>query len=117
MKQIRKEMREVEVEDYYAKVGDVITIPGKRGAFVVEEARMSGGGTAQGGDVYPDAWHVKARALRIKRSGSKDTSRFQYNPKAKLIEFTQHTNCYNNVIEGVVQVGQMKKVVDFRWVD
>jgi len=64
MKKLRKEMQEVEVEDYYAEVGDVITIPGKRGQFVVEEAEMTGGGSAQGGDVYSDAWHVKARSLR-----------------------------------------------------
>ena len=113
MDKIRKEMREVEVVDYYAEVGDVITIPGKRGHFVVEEARMTGGGTAMFNDEYPDAWHVKARALRKKWNDAKDGSSFQYNPKARLVEFTQHTNCYNTVIDGVEQVGQMAKVVDF----
>ena len=43
MERIRKEMQEVDVVDYYAEVGDVITISGKRGEFVVEEARMTGG--------------------------------------------------------------------------
>ncbi len=112
MRKTHKEMREVEVVDYYAEVGDVITIPGKRGQFVVEEAEMTGGGMAHN-DVYPDAWHVKARSLRKKRSDSKDGSSVQYNPKARLVEFTQHTNSYNTVIDGVEQVGQMAKVVDF----
>ena len=113
MEKIRKEMREVEVVDYYAEVGDVITIPGKRGQFVVEEARMTGGGYAQANDYYSDAWHVKARLLRKKRSDATDGSSFQYNPNARLVEFTQHTNSYNDVIDGVKQVGQMAKVVDF----
>ena len=103
----RKAMKEVEVEDYYAEVGDVIKIPGKRGEFVVEEARMTGGGTAQAGDIYPDAWHVYARKL------DNDV----YKPATKLVEFTQHTNCYNTVVDGVKQVGQMKKIVDFEWVN
>lgn len=108
MEKIRKQMREVEVVDYYAEVGDVISIPGKRGKFVVEEAGMTGGGTAQGGDIYPDAWHVKASLLFNE----------QYRPDAKdIVEFTQHTNCYNDVIDGVEQVGQMKKVVAFEWVE
>lgn len=111
MKQIRKEMREVEVVDYYAEVGDVITIPGKRGEFVVEEAEMTGGGGTH--DVYPDAWHVKARKLT---GAVRKLTGVKYNPKATLIEFTQHTNCYNNVIEGVEQIGKMEKVVDFRFI-
>lgn len=112
MKKIRKEMQEVEIVDYYAEVGDVITIPGKRGEFVVEEARMTGGGQAHN-DIYPDAWHVKARKLIgvvRKLAGVK------YNPKATLIKFTQHTTCYNNVIEGVEQIGKMEKIVDFRFI-
>lgn len=116
MERIRKEMREVVVVDYYAEMGDVITIPGKRGQFVVEEALMTDGGGAQGGDEYPNAWHVKARSLRKKRSDSKGTSPFQYNPNATLIEFTQHTNCYNDVINGVEKIGKMEKVVNFQWV-
>ncbi len=103
----RKEMQEVEVEDYYAEVGDVIKIPRRTGTFVVEEAKMTGGGRAHANDVYPDSWHVEARKL----------TNTKYNPKAKLIEFTQHTNCYNDVIEGVKQVGRMKKTVDFVWID
>lgn len=111
MRKIRKEVQEVEVEDYYAEVGDVIKIPGKRGEFVVEEARMTGGGSAQAGDVYPDAWQVKARKL----TGSVyQLTKVKYNPKATLIEFTQHTNCYNTVIDGVEQIGKMEKIVDFR---
>ncbi len=117
MKQIRREMREVAVEDYYAEIGDVITIPGKRGQFVVEEARMTGGGTAQGSDVFPDAWHVRARSLRKEWTDAIDGSSFHYNPHGRTIEFTQHTNCYNDVINGVEQVGKMKKTVNFEWVD
>ena len=110
MEKIRKEMQEVEVVDYYAEVGDVITIPGKRGEFVVEEARMTGGGQAHN-DIYPDAWHVKARKL----TGSiYQLTKVQYNPKATLVEFTQHTNSYNTVIDGVEQIGEMEKIVDFR---
>lgn len=106
----RKEMQEVEVEDYYAEVGDVIKIPGKRGEFVVEEARMTGGGQAHN-DIYPDAWHVWARKL----TGTVyQLTKVQYNPKATLIKFTQHTNCYNTVIDGVEQIGKMEKIVDFR---
>ena len=112
MKKVRKEMREVEVEDYYAEVGDVITIPGKRGHFVVEEAEMTGGSKMQG---YPDVWHVKARKLT--NGVSSAGYRGKYNPVAKTIKFTQHTNCYNDVINGVEKVAQMKKVVDFRWVE
>jgi len=117
MEKTRKEMQEVEVVDYYAEVGDVIKIPHRRGTFVVEEAKMTGGGSAQGGDVYPDAWHVKARKLTNTQYNPKTNGFGLYNPKAKLIEFAQHTNCYNTVIDGVLKVGQMKKVVDFQWVD
>ncbi len=112
MEKIRKEMQEVEVVDYYAEVGDVIKIPGKRGEFVVEEARMTGGGRAQI-DVYPDAWHVKARKLT---GAVRDLTGVKYNPKATLIEFTQHTNSYNDVINGVEQIGKMEKIVDFRFI-
>ncbi len=113
MEKIRKEMQEVKVVDYYVEVGDVITIPGKRGQFVVEEAKMTGGGMAHN-DVYPDAWHVKARLLRKKRVDSKDGSSLQYNPKAQLVKFTQHTKSYNNVIDGVKKVSAMVKIVDFQ---
>lgn len=108
MEKIRKEMREVEVVDYYAEIGDVIKIPHRRGTFVVEEAKMTGGGSAQGGDVYPDAWHVKARRLL---AGNK------YKSTTNFVVFTQHTNCYNTLIDGVEKIGQMIKVVDFQWVD
>jgi len=117
MRKARTEMREVEVVDYYAEVGDVITIPGKRGRFVVEEAEMTGGGYAQGNDYYPDAWHVKVRLLRKKRCDAKDGVEYKYNPKARLFEFTQNTTSFNTVIEGVEQVGQMVKVVDFQQVE
>lgn len=117
MKKIRKEMQEVEVVDYYAEVGDVITIPGKRGQFVVEEARMTGGGTAQGSDVYPDAWHVEARSLSTERTDAITGSSCHYDLKARPIKFTQHTNCYTTVIDGVLKVGQMKKFVTFEWAE
>jgi len=103
----RKEMQEVDVEDYYAEVGDVITIPGEAGEFVVTEARMTGGGSAQAGDIYPDAWHVKA-SLLVRR---------QLNDETVEVEFTQHTNCYNDVIEGVEKIGKMEKIVRFQWVN
>lgn len=112
MKKIHREMQEVEIVDYYAEVGDVIKIPGKRGEFVVEEAQMTGGGGTHN-DIYPDAWHVKARKLT--GAVSKLTG-VKYNPKATLIEFTQHTNCYNDVIDGVEQIGEMEKIVDFRFI-
>ena len=110
MKKTRKEMQEVEVVDYYAEVGDVITIPGKRGEFVVEEARMTAGGRAHN-DIYPDAWHVKARKLT---GAVCELAGVKYNPKATLIKFTQHTNSYNSVINGVEQIAKMEKIVDFQ---
>lgn len=88
------------MKEYYAKEGDVITIPRKKGKWVVEKAEMSGGGTAMFNDRYPDAWHVSARRLN-----DNDT----YNPDRRLFNFTQHTNCYNSVIDGVEKVGKMKK--------
>ncbi len=112
MEKIRKEMQEVEVVDYYAEVGDVIKIPGKRGEFVVEEARMTGGGRAHN-DTYPDAWHVKARKLT---GAICQLTGVKYNPKATLVEFTQHTTSYNTVQNGVEQIGKMEKVVDFRFI-
>ena len=89
---------------YFAKVGHIISIPKKSGTWVVEEAEMTGGGYAQAMDYYPDSWHVIARKL------DKDGS---YNPKGRKTTFTQNTNCYNTVIEGVKKVGQKKRVVEF----
>ena len=91
-------------QDYCAQVGDVVKIPGKRGLWVVEQARMTGGGTAMFNDYYPDAWHVWARKLNKNK---------EYNPKATGIEFTQNTNCYNTVIDGVEKIGKMTTVRDF----
>ena len=99
MKRIRKEMQEVEVEDYYAEMGDVITIPRRRGTFIVEDAQMTGGGQAHN-DIYPDSWHVEARVLNDDGT---------YDPSARLVRFTQHTNSYNNVIVGVEKVGEMTR--------
>ena len=46
--------------------------------FVVEEARMSGGGMAQSLDEYPDGWLVTAR--RLKTDGT-------YDPLGEVINF------------------------------
>jgi len=88
------------MREYYAKEGDVITISRKDGKWIVEKAEMSGGGVAMFRDTYPDAWHVWARKLN--EDGT-------YASKRRLLKFTQHTNCYNSVIDSVEKVGQMKK--------
>lgn len=88
------------MKEYYAKEGDVIEIPRKDGKWIVERAEMSGGGVAMFNDTYPDAWHVWARKLHDDGT---------YNPDRRLFKFTQNTNCYNSVIDGVEKVGQMKK--------
>lgn len=78
-----------------ARVGNVIEIDGKR--FVVEEARMDGGG----GSVYdrfPDGWHATARAL--KRDGT-------YNPRGRIIDFYQ-SGSFTNMRPEVKVVGQAK---------
>lgn len=88
-----------------AQVGDVIKIPGHGDdLWVVEEAKMTGGGIAMFNDPYPDAWHVTARRLLASK---------QYSPYTPDITFTQNTNCYNNCIEGVVIVGKMYRT--FTW--
>lgn len=83
--------------------GDVIRLG--QTLFVVEEAQMGGGGTAHGPhDVYPDAWQVKARALR--KNG-------KYDPKGKIREFNQMTTCFTNIIDEVEVVGKMKRSVHY----
>jgi hypothetical protein len=83
-----------------SEIGDVITIPGKSGKWVVEDAKMTGGGYCHN-DYYPDAWHVTAR--RLNEDGT-------YNPNGDSVGFTQDTNCYSNVIIGVEKVGKMKRI-------
>jgi len=89
--------------------GDIIIIPGKRGSFLVESAKMSGGGYGHGpGDIYPDAWTVRAR--RLYGSGG-------FNPRSKIFEFTQDTNCYNNCIDNVKIIGKMEEVITWKCVE
>lgn len=46
--------------------------------FVVESAKMEGGGGGHGGETYPDGWHVRAR--RLNEDGT-------YNPNGEAIRF------------------------------
>lgn len=46
--------------------------------FVVESAKMDGGGGGQGGETYPDGWYVQAR--RLNEDGT-------YNPNGEAIRF------------------------------
>lgn len=87
----------------FVQMGDAIRIPGKRGVWVVEEARMADGGTAMFNDYYPDGWRVTARLLG---------PQCVYNPKGRAITFHQ-SGCFNDVIEGVAVVGRMKRI--FVW--
>jgi TnpA family transposase len=58
--------------------------------FVVEEAKLQGGGTAHGpGDIYPNGWYVRARRL------NKDKS---YNPKGEVICFYM-SGCFTCIVE------------------
>lgn len=88
------------MNDPMANVGDVILIPGFKHEYVVERALMTGGGSCHN-DSYPDAWHVEARRL---------TPEGNYDPKGRLIRFTQNTNCYSTVRNGVKIVRKMRRV-------
>lgn len=66
--------------------------------FVVEEARMEGGGTAMFNDYYPDGWHVKARRLDSNRD---------YEPNGELIRFYQ-SGCFTTNIGDVELVEKMR---------
>ena len=89
----------------HATTGDVIMLPNKNGLYIVENAEYTGGsGSFFGTDYYPDAWHVYAR--RLADNG-------EYNPKAKLITFTQDTHCYNNCIDNVKRIEKRKKIVSW----
>lgn len=92
--------------------GDVIFLPyteldhGRvkisRGIYLVEEARMGGGGTAMFNDYYPDGWQVTAR----KFNGG------DYNPNGEVITFYQ-SGAFNTRIDTPIQVwGKMKQ----KWV-
>lgn len=91
---------------YYCEVGDVIKIPRRRGIYVVESAKMDGGGISMFNDIFPDAWTVIARLLIDNK----------YDPTSKVITFTQHTTCYNNKIDGIKKVGKMMKSVNFKYI-
>lgn len=74
--------------------------------YVVEDAKMDGGGGRNGrgpGDIYPDGWEVTARKLRPDGT---------YNPKGEVIRFYQ-SGSFTCMIETVQLVGKLKKVVDF----
>lgn len=68
--------------------------------FVVIDGVMSGGGTAQGNDVYPDGWHVLAR--RLNNQGL-------FDPKGEVIAFYM-TGCFIGMIppEEVQILGHMQ---------
>lgn len=68
--------------------------------FVVIDGVMSGGGIAQGNDVYPDGWHITAR--RLNNQGS-------FDPKGEVIVFYM-TGCFINMIppEEVQILGHMQ---------
>lgn len=127
-------MKVMEVKSKQVQVGDVITSPlftkgefnygaysvgeGNRirkiketDCFVVEEAKMGGGGTGHGPqDVYPDAWQVTARRL-YEPCGLQEFG--TYDPRGLVIKFNQRTNCYHFTINEVTVLGKMKKVVNF----
>ncbi len=74
------------------------------GEWVVEEARLTGGGTGHGpGDVYPDGWHITARLLRPNGT---------YDPKGVTLQFYQD-GCFTTVIEGCVKTRTLKMKRDF----
>jgi hypothetical protein len=70
-------------------------------SFVVEEAKLDGGGTGHGPyDIYPDGWHILARKL-----GKDET----YDPKGQLIQFYQDGS-FDCVISEIEVVGKMKRM-------
>ena len=68
--------------------------------FVVEEARMEGGGHAghSPGDIYPPGWRITAR--RLNNNGT-------YNPDGEIIKFYM-TGCFTCMVEQVEIVRKMK---------
>ncbi len=68
--------------------------------FVVETARMQGGGIVSPGDGYPDGWHVQAR--RLNDDGT-------YNPRGEVIQFYM-SGCFTYMVEpkDVKVVGKMQ---------
>jgi len=80
-----------------ARVGDVILLGGHE--YVVEDARMTGGGTGHGAhDVYPDGWQVRARRL----------DNGNYDPKGRLRTFYM-SGCFNGMIREVEVVRKLTK--------
>jgi hypothetical protein len=85
-------------------VGDVFRLGAGTVYYVVEYARMEGGGTAHGPhDIYPDGWHIKARALK---AGNK------YDPKGREIEFYQ-SGCFSHMRTNIKPLGKLKRAVTF----
>lgn len=69
-------------------IGERVTDRAAR--FVVEEAKMDGGGTGHGPhDVYPDGWHVVARLLNADGT---------YNPGGPKISFYM-TGCFIGMVK------------------
>ncbi|MDO8558991.1 MAG: hypothetical protein Q7R84_01540 [bacterium] len=69
--------------------------------FIVETARMQGGGTGHGpNDIYPDGWHIQAR--RLNKDGS-------YDPNGEVIHFYM-SGCFTNIVEpkDIKVVGKMQ---------
>jgi hypothetical protein len=96
-----------------ARAGDVLEIDGKY--YVVEEAKMAGGGTGHGPhDVYPDGWQVTAsklawacdpsiaehfeeafNKLKATEKGRPNLDELlRYDPKARTIQFYQ-SGCFS----------------------
>lgn len=82
-----------------SQIGDVIEIPGKEGIWIVEQARMDGGGTGMGAhDVFPDVWTVTARQL----DGTL--------PYGEPFEFSQESG-YRNEIKDVKTLEKRRVVI------
>ncbi len=74
--------------------------------FIVEEAKMAGGGTGHGPhDVYPDGWQITARQLF--KNGN-------YNPKGAQILFYQ-SGAFNCMATDVPTVGKMQRTATVKF--
>lgn len=72
-----------------------------RAYFIVEEARLSGGGDDGRGCNYPDGWHITARRL---------TPGSSYDPEGEVIQFYMTGDfCCKVMLSDVRIAGKMKK--------
>lgn len=95
---------EVLVGQKFSKAGHSLDLSYLKGAYVVEHARMEGGGTGHGpGDVYPDGWHVRARKLADDGC---------YDPLGVMISFFQ-SGCFSVVNKEIPVVSRMERTVNF----